>query len=124
MDQTLRLVGNCWDATGFFFHHDNSGTTLSSSNSPLSRICKHDAVHEKIHDSNAVHGRMGPGYILHWQPALSGCFAVRRKELRDLQMGRRTQVCTRLLNNFVAFLPIPGKIARTGKLNLAFIIPR
>ena len=53
------------------------------------RIREHDTVHEEIHDSNTVHGRVGPGYVLHWRPAFPWSVAVGRKELCYLQMGQR-----------------------------------
>ena len=53
----------------------------------FSRIREYDPIHEEIHDPNTIHGCVGPGHVLHRRPALSRCIAVRRKELRYLQMG-------------------------------------
>lgn len=48
----------------------------------------HDQVHEEIHDPNPVHGRVGPGHVLHWRTAIPWGFPVGRKELCHLQMGQ------------------------------------
>ena len=46
-----------------------------------------DPVHEEIHDSNAIHGCVGPGHVLYWRAAVSGRVSVGRQELCYLQMG-------------------------------------
>ena len=78
------------DTTSF---HSNSYFSITNYLFSVSnRIREHDTVHEEIHDSNTVHGRLGPGYVLHWRPAFPWSVAVGRKELCYLQMGQREQV--------------------------------
>ena len=70
------------------------------------RICKHDPVHEEVHDPNPLYGCVGPGNVLHRQPVIPGCVAVGRQKFRDLSVGFSEQVDNCVLLYTLLFFPV------------------
>lgn len=58
----------------------------------------HDQVYEEIHDTNPVHGRVGPRNVLHRRSAFPWRIPAGRKKLCYLQVGQRPQVSMYMQN--------------------------